>query len=664
MTVAPASLPAATLGAAYNQNITASGGSGPYTFAVTVGSLPAGLSLTSAGVLSGTPTAGGSFNFTVTATDSSTGSGPFTGAMAYTLSVPPVTPAPGTLPAATLGAAYNQNITASGGSGPYTFAVTVGSLPAGLSLTSAGVLSGTPTAGGSFNFTVTATDSSSGSGPFKGAQAYNLTVSAPVITVAPASLPDTTVGAAYNQSISASGGTATYAFAITAGSLPAGLSLSSVGVLSGAPTASGSFTFTVTATDSSTGSGPFSGSQAYTLTVISVVNAPPVVAPLVSDQNPALLNQIVTYNITATDADTAILTYTFNFGDGSLDVTGTFQQGTIVPLSHVYTTYNDGSLVTLTVSDGSTPVTVTTVQTIPRPASGGDGIPNQFLNIPPSTTLPTTRLDGLGVAVTYSDGGVIQLGIDISSLTRSAYTVSTEFSGENGSLGSRTGTAPVIKFVDPGVFVATVSATNSDTHVLAGKARLSLALSNREVGMPVNYTNEPKSHMVKTGKIGGKFSFPKASAASIGKTDLVAYTGSFELPEGLNPASKPELAFSIGNIIDSISIDAKGRGIGASKRGFIKKVRVNYPKLAKGATVTSAGQMATFSVSVSGVDLSSKGFDTEGIQAAVAASEKSLKSVQRTVQVAMVFAGAAYIARVGVNFKLSATAASGTIGGR
>jgi large repetitive protein len=156
---------------------------------------------------------------------------------------------PTTLSAATVAAAYNQTITASGGTSPYTYAVTAGALPAGMTLSSAGALSGTPTAGGSFTFTITATDSTGGT-PMTGSQAYTLTVNAPTISVSPTSLPDETLNVAYSQAITASGGTAPYTYAITAGALPTGLSLSSGGSLSGTPGASGTFNFTVTATDS------------------------------------------------------------------------------------------------------------------------------------------------------------------------------------------------------------------------------------------------------------------------------------------------------------------------------------------------------------------------------------------------------------------------------
>ncbi|SDL84989.1 Uncharacterized protein YhjY, contains autotransporter beta-barrel domain [Janthinobacterium sp. OK676] len=270
ITIAPSTVPAATLGTTYSQNVTAANGIAPYTYAISAGALPAGVSLnTATGALSGTPMAGGVFNFTVRATDSSTGSGPYSGARAYSLTVaaPTISIAPTTLPAMTSGVAYSQTIAASGGTSTYTYAKTAGSLPAGLALAADGTLSGTPTAAGAYSFTVTATDSSTGAGPYSGSRAYSGTVAAPTISIAPTTLPAMTSGVAYSQTIAASGGTSTYTYAKTAGSLPAGLVLAADGTLSGTPTAAGAYSFTVTATDSSTGAGPYSGSRAYSGTV-------------------------------------------------------------------------------------------------------------------------------------------------------------------------------------------------------------------------------------------------------------------------------------------------------------------------------------------------------------------------------------------------------------
>ncbi|WP_236585435.1 putative Ig domain-containing protein [Dyella sp. EPa41] len=275
ITYTPSSPAAGTVGVAYSQSLAgASGGASPYTYARVSGSLPAGLTLGSNGTLSGTPTASGTFTFTVKATDSSTGTGPFSatsGTLTLTINAPTISYAPANPAAATVGVAYSQSLaSASGGTSPYSYAIATGSLPPGITLASNGTLSGTPTAGGTYNFTVTATDSSGGTGPFSATSApLTLAVNAPTITLAPATLVPPTVGTAYAQNVSASGGTAGYSYAVT-GALPAGITVSNTGAISGTPTSAGTYTFIVTATDSSTGSGPYTGSHAYTVTV----NAP------------------------------------------------------------------------------------------------------------------------------------------------------------------------------------------------------------------------------------------------------------------------------------------------------------------------------------------------------------------------------------------------------
>ena len=265
----PASLPNASIGINYSQTLTSTGGTAPRTFSITAGSLPPGMSLSTGGVISGTPSGGGTYNFSVTATDASTGTGPFTGVKAYAITVgsPTITVNPATLPNAAVAAVYSQTLTATGGTSPYSFAVTAGALPAGLTLSPTGALTGTATSGGTFNFTVTATDASSGAGPYFGSKGYALTVGAPAIAIAPASLPSGTVGSAYNQTLTSSGGTAPYTYSIATGALPVGISLSSGGVLSGTPTAGGSYTFDVKSTDASTGTGPYNTTKTYTFNI-------------------------------------------------------------------------------------------------------------------------------------------------------------------------------------------------------------------------------------------------------------------------------------------------------------------------------------------------------------------------------------------------------------
>jgi hypothetical protein len=249
------------VGSSYSQILTAAGGTAPYTYSVTSGALPGGLTLTRAGLLSGTPRADGSFSFTVQAKDRKGNSG----TQAYTLVInaPTITLSPASLTAGTVGRNYNQTLTASGGTRPYTYSVTSGALPAGTSLAPGGELHGAPTAVGSFGFTIQARDAKG----FTGSQAYTLVINAPTIALSPTSLSAGTVGRSYRQTLTASGGTAPYTYSVTNGTLPSGLTLTTAGVLSGTPKAKGTASFTVTAGDSSTGTGPYSGSHAYTLVV-------------------------------------------------------------------------------------------------------------------------------------------------------------------------------------------------------------------------------------------------------------------------------------------------------------------------------------------------------------------------------------------------------------
>ena len=287
ITLTPTTLPGGTVGVAFNQTIAGNGGAAPYTFGVTSGTLPAGLTLTSAGLLAGTPTAAGTSAVTIRGTDAN---GCFA-TIAFTIVIaaapppPPVCPVitltPTTLPGGTVGVAFNQTIAGNGGAAPYTFGVTSGTLPAGLTLTSAGLLAGTPTAAGTSAVTIRGTDAN---GCFA-TIAFTIVIAAapppppvcPVITLTPTTLPGGTVGVAFNQTIAGNGGAAAVQLRRHRGTLPAGLTLTSAGLLAGTPTAAGTSAVTIRGTDAN---GCFA-TIAFTM-VIAAAPPPPPVCPVIT----------------------------------------------------------------------------------------------------------------------------------------------------------------------------------------------------------------------------------------------------------------------------------------------------------------------------------------------------------------------------------------------
>src|SRR5262249_46780921 len=133
-----------------------------------------------------------------------------------------------------------------GGSAPYTWTISDGSLPGGLTFSSSGQISGTATSSGTFGFTVQVTDANSN----KASKQMSLTV-AGTLSITSTALPAGGTGSPYSQTFTAAGGTPPYSWSVTAGAAPAGLTLEiPTGMLLGMPTATGNYVFTVTVTDS------------------------------------------------------------------------------------------------------------------------------------------------------------------------------------------------------------------------------------------------------------------------------------------------------------------------------------------------------------------------------------------------------------------------------
>jgi hypothetical protein len=246
-----------TASAAFSQTFTQTDGIGTTTFSTT-STLPTGITLSSGGVLSGTPTQTGTFPITVIATDSNGCMGTSVG-YTLTISCQAITVSNPVTNTGTAGTAFSQTFTQTDGIGTTTFSTT-SSLPTGLTLSSGGTLSGTPTQTGSFPITVEATDTNGCMGT---GATYTLTINCPTITVNVPVNNNGGVNMPFSETFTQTGGIGLTTFSTTS-TLPTGITLATGGVLSGTTLQVGSFPITVKATDAN---GCMGTSATYTLTI-------------------------------------------------------------------------------------------------------------------------------------------------------------------------------------------------------------------------------------------------------------------------------------------------------------------------------------------------------------------------------------------------------------
>jgi hypothetical protein len=387
----------------------------------TVTSSPGGFTATGSGspiVVTGL-TNGTSYTFTVTATNAD-GTGP---ASSPSNAVTPTTMAIAGPTSATVAYDSTANTITLNLSGGAPTSVAVAS-PAshGTATASGTTIVYTPTTGyfGADSFTYTATNSSGTTSP----ATVSITVSAPVISVTPTTLASGTVGAAYSQTLTASGGAAPYTFSTTvaSGALPAGLALSSTGAITGTPTAACTCTFTVTGTDSSTATHATFFSSTITLTIAALLPG----APTIGTATPGNAQATVSFTPPASNGGGTITSYTVTSSPGGISATGTGSPIVVTGLANgtVYT-----FTVTATNSAGTGPASAPS-NSITVAAPPVAGAVSATVAYDSSANPITLNLSG-GTATSVAVASAASHGTATASGTSITYTPATGFFGSD-----------------------------------------------------------------------------------------------------------------------------------------------------------------------------------------------------------------------------------------
>ena len=546
-------------GAPYHASLATSASFGPVHWNIVSGSLPAGLGLASDGTISGTPT-GITSTFGVEATDSSVPVAQ-TSAKSLTLKVLPAQKVTITAPttiSASQGSPLNAVLTASGGVSPYTWAISSGTLPNGVDLSTTGVLSGEPTASGSTTLGIQVTDSLGSASQTATSQLTLIVHAADPLSVSSSLIPGATVDSRFRFTLTSQGGVAPYAWTIKAGALPTGLSLSADGTISGQPTEAGKSSFTVTVTDSDTPDAQ-SSSQALSIAVAAAgaVSATSVLPTGTQGSE-------FSGNLTATGGTGP---YTWSVSSGSLPA------GLVLdPSSGVTGTPTGAGVtnVTFTATDSSVPANVVVdpesivIQPAPDLSISVPDIPNGTQGSYYFTSLQATG--GVGPYSWSVSGGTLPSGLTLSAT------------------GRLTGTS-----TDSGEFNLTVVATDSATP-MPNTASIPLTLTMIAVAPP-----DISTTTLDPAVVGNFYQFPLASTGGVGVLTWSLQSGA--LPAGITLDSAGQLSgtpITTGTYTITLGVTDQATPIPNVTTAVFELVVNNPLPITVATTSLSSGEVQTY----------------------------------------------------------------------
>jgi sugar lactone lactonase YvrE len=336
------------------------------------------------------------------------------------------------LPNGVVGTAYAQTLTATGGTLPYTW--TSSTLPAGLTLSSSGSITGTPTVAGTFFINFQVTDS----GSFTAQVAIGLTIagSAPnglSISTSPLLIPGA-VGVSYYQPLVATSGNPPYNWTPVSGSLPAGLTLSANGVISGVPTTPGTSTFSIRVNDNS---GAIA-TQTFTLNIISVGTLTQTGALGHIAVGGSWTTRVYLTNISNAPLAVSLLFYGDNGGPATIPFTVTQQGGTQQLVANTYNAVLNANTALVINSGANIPNTVTGwIQVLSSGAANSMAGYAIF-----ETPVNTTTSEGTATLQTnleskmdlpFDDTGGYVTGVAVANASASATTVTATVYDNNGN---------------------------------------------------------------------------------------------------------------------------------------------------------------------------------------------------------------------------------------